>query len=231
MYPCFLWWAVFAFAALNVLVNVCKCWRLIMLFLMNQYKAHQGSMDVSMSNMAKQRKVIRIYTILSSGWFMAIIFALFTAIHIILYGVTMGITPQNVGCFTSGFNAYFIAGQVFVEGAIYVLLYVMLSIFTIIKGIYDTWGIRTEILVIPIYWLPLLAAFGIAYIGIDFKFWPERYVAANIFMVCFLIIPLVTRLVCGCLYRHDCYNSDSSDSNICYSSAFCKIFGIERCKC
>lgn len=171
-FPCFLWWGAFTSGPIIGLVSVCRCWRLLFLFLQNQSKTTDNT-----------RKT-KVYRALSSHWAVCCIFVFFIVIHIILSGTAIGVITPNVGCFTTGWSANLLLAEILVMGAVYVLLFFGLLVFTCVNKIRDTYGITKEIIYMPMYWVPILIIFAIAFLGVDLRFWPERNVQANIFLVC-----------------------------------------------
>lgn len=178
-YPCVLWWLLFSSGPINVLVTIAKCWRLIFLHLSNHGKIEQVSVNASFRSLNTGSRRVKVYSMLASYWAMGALMVFFLIIHIILSGTSVGIIPANPGCYTSGWSANLLLGQVIAMGVLYIIVFAALSIFACVKRVRDTWGITRELMLVPLYWIPLLILFGVFYLGVDLGYWPERYVASN----------------------------------------------------
>lgn len=171
-YPCFLHISVYSFAPLGIAANGFKSWRLLLNLLSSSLKqSHAATTQLHKRSKIQQRIVLLRF--LSSKWFGLIVFAVLITLHSAIYVVDITLITFGSACSYSGWASFWVLFQVIFPSLLYLSLYVCCTIVMLCGKISDTWSIRLEIIIVPLYWCPLVAVFAIGWWFSDV--WPEHY--------------------------------------------------------
>jgi len=103
---------------------------------------------------------VKILTFCCKPIFAIILFGALFCIHTGIFLVDAFALNYGPVCSHVGWEQYWILAHILVPIGIYVIIY-FLSLLALIIGRYrDTWSMRTEVILMPIYWIPIGIVFG-----------------------------------------------------------------------
>lgn len=91
-----------------------------------------------------------------------------------MYILSIVLLKFDKGCIVYDFGGQvFLVAQVMAPIVVIVIFYAIMSLILIISGMRDSWSLRTEVFLLPLYWIPLGIAFIVTRLIVTFDYWPE----------------------------------------------------------